>query len=131
MRIGLIDVDAVSRGKVTYPNLALMKISAWHKEQGDTVEWYPTEGDSIDFPYVDKCYVSRVFSEPYTHDYTGDIWAGEIIRGGADMQSKSRTSGNAIIRNWTRLSRMKRNTSTLTIACTPSPLRTAGMPTAL
>ena len=40
MRVGLIDVDAESRGKVTFPNLSLMKISAWHKEQGDSVEWY-------------------------------------------------------------------------------------------
>lgn len=38
MRIGLIDVDAESRGKVTFPNLALMKISAWHKLRGDSVE---------------------------------------------------------------------------------------------
>ena len=40
MRIGMIDVDAESRGKVTFPNLSLMKLSAWHKFQGDTVEWY-------------------------------------------------------------------------------------------
>lgn len=35
MRIGLIDVDGHH-----YPNLALMKLSAWHKSQGDTVEWW-------------------------------------------------------------------------------------------
>ncbi len=34
MRVGLIDVDGHN-----FPNLALMKISAWHKKQGDTVEW--------------------------------------------------------------------------------------------
>ena len=34
-RIGLIDVDGHN-----YPNLPLMKISAWHKKQGDSVEWY-------------------------------------------------------------------------------------------
>ena len=33
MRVGLIDVD----GK--WPNLCLMKLSAYHKERGDTVEW--------------------------------------------------------------------------------------------
>ena len=32
VKIGLIDVDAVSRGKVTFPNLALMKISAYQKD---------------------------------------------------------------------------------------------------
>lgn len=35
MKIGLIDVDSHN-----FPNLALMKISAWHKAQGDTVEWW-------------------------------------------------------------------------------------------
>lgn len=35
MKIGLIDVDGHN-----FPNLALMKISAFHKAQGDTVEWW-------------------------------------------------------------------------------------------
>lgn len=35
MRIGLIDVD-----NHRFPSLPLMKLSAWHKQQGDTVEWY-------------------------------------------------------------------------------------------
>jgi hypothetical protein len=34
MKIGLIDVDGHN-----FPNLALMKISAYHKVKGDTVEW--------------------------------------------------------------------------------------------
>ena len=33
MRVGLIAVDS------KHPNLALMKISAYHKNQGDAVEW--------------------------------------------------------------------------------------------
>lgn len=33
MHVGLIDVDSHN-----FPNLVLMKLSAWHKEQGDTVE---------------------------------------------------------------------------------------------
>ena len=38
-KIGLIDVDGHN-----FPNLALMKISAWHKAQGDDVEWcFPME----------------------------------------------------------------------------------------
>lgn len=35
MRVGLVDVDGHN-----YPNLALMKLSAWHKDRGDVVEWY-------------------------------------------------------------------------------------------
>lgn len=34
-KVGLIDVDGHN-----YPNLPLMKLSAWHKAQGDEVEWY-------------------------------------------------------------------------------------------
>lgn len=32
MKVSLIDVDAESRGKVTFPNVPLMKIAAYHKE---------------------------------------------------------------------------------------------------
>ena len=35
MKIGLYDVDSHN-----FPNLPLMKISAWHKSQGDEVEWW-------------------------------------------------------------------------------------------
>ena len=35
-RIGLVDVD----GHNGFPNLALMRISAWQKARGDTVEWW-------------------------------------------------------------------------------------------
>jgi hypothetical protein len=35
LRIALIDVDGHN-----FPNIPLMKLSAWHKQKGDTVEWY-------------------------------------------------------------------------------------------
>lgn len=53
MRIGLIDVDGHN-----FPNIPLMKISAWHKKQGDTVEWY----DPMFSGHLDKVYMSKVFS---------------------------------------------------------------------
>lgn len=56
MNIGLIDVD--SHG---FPNLALMKLSAWHKLQGDIVEWYNP------FDHYDKVYMAKVFN--FTEDY--------------------------------------------------------------
>ena len=34
-KVGLIDVDGHN-----FPNLPLMKLSAWHKRKGDEVEWY-------------------------------------------------------------------------------------------
>lgn len=78
MIIGLLDVDAWSRKKVTFPNLSLMKICAWHKAQGDLVEWYePLMGD------YDKVYVSKVFSDEYTKPYTDPIYSKEVIKGGS------------------------------------------------
>lgn len=72
-RIGLIDVDGGRR----FPNLALMKISAWHKAMGDTVEWY----DAMFGGHFDKVYASKVFS--FTPDYDLPIDADEVERGGS------------------------------------------------
>lgn len=79
MRIGLIDVDAESRGKVTFPNLSLMKISAWHKEQGDSVEWYKP----LLSGHMDRVYMSKVFGDEYTKDYAFPVDADEIVKGGS------------------------------------------------
>lgn len=78
-KIGLIDVDAESRGKVTFPNLALMKLSAWHKKQGDTVEWYKP----LLSGHMDRVYMSKVFGSEYTKDYIYPVDAEEIIKGGS------------------------------------------------
>ena len=72
MRIGLIDVDGHN-----YPNLPLMKISAWHKAQGDSVEWY----EPMFSGHMDRVYMSKVFS--FTPDYEYCIDADEIIKGGS------------------------------------------------
>ena len=71
MKIGLIDVDGHN-----YPNLALMKISAWHKSMGDTVEWW------WGFGHYDRVYMSKVFDETYTPDMPEPLNADEIIKGG-------------------------------------------------
>lgn len=79
MRIGLIDVDDESRGKVTFPNLSLMKLSAWHKANGDQVEWYePLLGGEYD-----RVYMSKIFGDEYTNDYPYEVNAKEVIRGGS------------------------------------------------
>lgn len=72
MRIGLIDVDSHN-----YPNLPLMKLSAWHKAQGDSVEWYQPMFSG----HMDIVYMSKVFS--FTHDYEYFIDADTIIKGGS------------------------------------------------
>lgn len=71
MRIGLIDVDGHN-----YPNLPLMKISAWHKAQGDRVEWY----QPLFSGHMDKVYMSKVFS--FSPDYEYFVDADQIIKGG-------------------------------------------------
>ena len=71
MRIGLIDVDGHN-----FPNLALMKISAWHKAQGDDVEWcFPLD-------HYDIVYQSKVFDDTYSPDIEWIPQADKIILGG-------------------------------------------------
>lgn len=72
MKIGLIDVDGHN-----FPNLALMKISAYHKGKGDVVKWIWQ-----DFGHFDRVYMSRVFDDTYSRDYPYKIDADEVICGG-------------------------------------------------
>ncbi len=51
MKVGLVDIDS------KIPNLALMKISAWHKAMGDTVELtYPLFAKEFDAVYASKVF---------------------------------------------------------------------------
>lgn len=70
MKIGLIDCE---KGK--YPNLALMKISAFHKQKGDEVEWYTPFTDQYDVVFI-----SKVFS--FTPDYDLCVNAKVVVKGG-------------------------------------------------
>ena len=78
MIVGLVDVDGHQKkkkwGAMIYPNLALCKIAAWHKAQGDTVEWA-----SPMFHY-DRIYMSKVFT--FSPDDLSAYSADEIIKGG-------------------------------------------------
>lgn len=71
MKVGLIDVDGHN-----FPNLPLMKISAYHKAAGDSVEWY----EPLFSGHTDRVYMSKVFT--FTPDYEYCIDADEIIKGG-------------------------------------------------
>jgi hypothetical protein len=73
MKIGLIDIDH-SR----FPNIALMKISAYHKSQGDDVEWYTP------FEHYDRVYVAKIFS--FSEDWNEPINADEVWYGGSGYQ---------------------------------------------
>lgn len=70
MNIGLIDVDSHN-----FPNLALMKLSAWHKQQGDTVEWYSG------IEHYDRVYMSKVFA--FSLDDRRVVQADEVCKGGS------------------------------------------------
>lgn len=76
MRVGLIDVDGHN-----FPNLPLMKLSAYHKSQGDAVEWW------MPLYSYDIVYKSKVF------DFTPDIdylpRADQIIEGGTGYSLKT------------------------------------------
>lgn len=71
-KIGLIDVDGHH-----FPNLALMRISAYHKSIGDTVEWWWGEWEHYDIVYM-----SRVFSDTYSRDAYEPMNADVIVKGG-------------------------------------------------
>lgn len=71
MKVGLIDVDSHN-----FPNLALMKISAYHKAQGDEVEWWWGWGQ------YDRVYKSKVFDDTYSPDLPDPVNTELIIKGG-------------------------------------------------
>lgn len=71
VKVGLLDVDGHN-----FPNLALMKISAWHKAHGDDVEW------CLPIFHYDIVYQSKVFDETYSPDITWIPQADKVIKGG-------------------------------------------------
>ena len=75
-KIGLIDVDGHN-----FPNLALMRISAYHKSKGDQVEWWWS-----DFVHYDVVYMSKVFSDAYSPDVPEPLNADKVIKGGTGYQ---------------------------------------------
>lgn len=72
MKVGLIDVDGHN-----FPNLALMRISAYHKARGDEVEWWWS-----DFVHYDIVYMSKIFSDAYSPDIPEPLNADVVIKGG-------------------------------------------------
>lgn len=69
MKVRLVDVDS------KIPNLALMKISAYHKANGDDVDFYNPLFDKPDLVYASKVFD---FTDDYLY-YPADV---ELIRGG-------------------------------------------------
>lgn len=90
MKIGLIDADLMWRKKSAsrwgraksklFPNLVLMKLSAWHKAQGHDVSMY------MGMERYDIVYISKVFSD--TPESMECIQADKVIRGGSGYNIK-------------------------------------------
>jgi hypothetical protein len=87
MIVGIHDADAehIKHPQKKFPNFALMKISAWHKQQGDTVEWWNAADNSID-GYYERVYSSKIF------DFTPENsnLPENTIRGGTGYNVKSK-----------------------------------------
>lgn len=78
MKVGLLDIDCHAAKKkwgcTIYPNIALCKISAWHKAQGDQVEW------ATPFEHYDILYRTKIFN--FSEDDYTPYNADKVIKGG-------------------------------------------------
>lgn len=75
MQIGLVDVDGHN-----FPNIPLMKLSAYHKAKGDSVEWADC------FTHYDILYMAKVFTFTQNNEFV--YMADKIIRGGTGYDYK-------------------------------------------
>lgn len=108
MKIGLIDVDSHN-----FPNLSLMKISAWHKKKGHSVDWWNGLEE------YDRVYMSKVFDDTYTKDMPYCINAKEVIRGGTGYDLKNKLSPDVenIYPDYNLYPHIKQAYGHLTIGC--------------
>lgn len=72
MNIGIHDAELEHIKNKTFPNFALMKISAYHKSLGDNVEWW------IPLNTYDRVYSSKVFDYTPENPYLPE----DTIKGG-------------------------------------------------
>ena len=79
MHVGLVDVDSHN-----FPNLALMKISSYHKGRGDSVEWWNG------LKHYDIVYKSKVFTDEYSQDIDYCINADKVVKGGTGYDLKNK-----------------------------------------
>mgnify|MGYP006430882803 CR=1 FL=1 len=83
-KIGLIDVESHN-----FPNLALMKLSAYHKEKGDKVELIDTPIEAL-LGNWDKVYKSKIFTNSL--DEFANISSSKVIKGGTGYDLKNKLS---------------------------------------
>lgn len=66
MKVGIIDADLIGKKKHRFPNLACMKLSAYYKDEGDSVELLLEYSNLSQF---DKIFISKVFTDTKIPDY--------------------------------------------------------------
>ena len=85
MEVGIVDVDGHARkkkwGATIYPNLALCKIAAWHRQRGDRVRW------ATPMYHFDIIYMAKVFNFSPDNLYIYD--ADKIVKGGTGYNIES------------------------------------------
>lgn len=74
MKIGIIDADLIGRAKHRFPNLACEKISAYHKENSDSVNLLLSYDDMGGYDIV---YISKVFTDTPIPDWLVSYVEGE------------------------------------------------------
>lgn len=70
MKVGVVDADLISRKKHRFPNLACMKISAYHKELGHDVSLVLSWDEIKEY---DKVFISKVFTDTPVPDGVVDL----------------------------------------------------------
>ena len=70
MTVGIIDAEIIGKKKHRFPNLACMKIAAYHKQKGDSVDLL---FDYDDVSKYDKVYISKVFTDTPVPDGILDL----------------------------------------------------------
>ena len=81
MDIGLIDVDGHN-----YPNFALMRISAYYKQRGHSVEWAKKKDSGAHYNII---FASKIFT--FSPDFDEEEYsADDIIEGGSGYNISSK-----------------------------------------
>lgn len=77
MNIAIIDAEIIGKNKHRFPNLCSMKISAYHKQNGDNVQ---LKTDYENLQAFDKVYISKVFTKTQVPDTV--LTMSNVVYGG-------------------------------------------------
>lgn len=91
MKILLIDNDYCTRKRHHFPNLALMKLSTYHKQLGDNVRLANISdlGNTLFNADFDKAYVAKVFTDTITPEYVNKNDSRVVLGGSGFFYDKA------------------------------------------